>query len=106
MNNVFGAKLHITNLGTKEDGIHVEFLEYITPRDGKPFPRDTKSNDLWHWQTTFETNQVNPLVDILTKNKFNFISSGLVNFDGNNLGFKKALLVRDVDGHAVRIIEK
>lgn len=106
LNNVFGAKLHITNLRTKDDGIHVEFLEYITPRDGKPFPRDTKSNDLWHWQTSFEANQVNPLTDILSKNKYDFVSSGLINFNGNNLGFKKALLVRDIDGHAVRILER
>lgn len=106
LNNVFGAKLHITGLRTKDDGIAVEFLEYLTPRDGKPFPKDTKSNDLWHWQTTFETNQVNPLADVLSNNKFDFISSGLVNLDGNKLGFKWALLVRDRDGHAIRLIEK
>ena len=98
--------MHITNLGAKEDGIHIEFLEYITLRDGKPFPNDNKSNDLWHWQTSFEANQVNQLADILSKNKFDFISSGLVNFNGNILGFKKALLVRDTDGHAVRIISQ
>jgi catechol 2,3-dioxygenase-like lactoylglutathione lyase family enzyme len=106
LNNVFGAKLHITGLRTKEDGIAVEFLEYLTPRDGKPFPKDTKSNDLWHWQTSFEANEVNPLLNVLTKNKFDFISGGAVDFFGNNLGYKKALLVRDTDGHAVRIVER
>ena len=106
LNNVFGAKLHITNLGTKEDGIHVEFLEYLAPRDGKPFPPVTKSNDVWHWQTTFAANQLNPLADVLSKNKFDFISSGVIDFNGNKLGFQRALLVRDTDGHAVRIIEK
>lgn len=98
--------MHITNLGTKEEGIHVELLEYVTPRDGKPFPNDTKSNDLWHWQTSFEANQVNQFADILLKNKYKFISSGLVDFAKNSFGFKKALLVRDVDGHAVRIISR
>ncbi len=106
LNNVFGAKLHITGLRTKEDGIAVEFLEYLTPRDGKPFPNDTKSNDLWHWQTSFEANQVNSLALLLTKNKFDFISSGLVDFGGIKLELNSALLVRDADGHAVRIIEK
>jgi catechol 2,3-dioxygenase-like lactoylglutathione lyase family enzyme len=103
LNNVFGAKLHITNLGTKEDGIHVEFLEYLTPRDGKPFPKDTRSNDLWHWQTTFETVKVEDLASTLMKNKYDFISTGLVSFNLNKLGFNKAFLVRDSDGHAVRI---
>ena len=102
LNNVFGAKLHITNLGTKEDGIHVEFLEYLAPRDGKPFPKDTRSNDLWHWQTSFEAEQAEKLASVLFKNKYDFVSSGLVDFAGN----KKALLVRDIDGHAVRIIER
>jgi catechol 2,3-dioxygenase-like lactoylglutathione lyase family enzyme len=53
LNNVFGAKLHITGLHTAMDGIAVEFLEYVAPRDGRPFPRDTRSSDLWHWETTF-----------------------------------------------------
>ena len=54
----------------------------------------------------FEANQVNYLADILLKNKYNFISSGLVDFAKNSLGFKKALVVRDADGHAVRIISR
>ncbi len=105
LNNIFGAKLHITNLATKEDGIHVEFLEYLTPRDGKTFPKDTKANDLWHWQTSFEAKQTMSLVEILTKGKFEFISSGLVNLGANGSEFNQGLMVRDSDGHAVRIVE-
>ena len=37
LNNVFGAKLHITGLHTKDDGIAVEFLEYVAPTDGRHF---------------------------------------------------------------------
>ncbi len=106
LNNVFGAKLHITGLRTKEEGIAVEFLEYLAPRDGKLFPKDTKSNDLWHWQTSFEAVKADDLATILFKNKYHFISTGVVNFNENNLGCKKAILVRDADGHAARIIEK
>ena len=89
LNNVFGARLHITGLRTKEDGIAVEFLEYLAPRDGKSFPKDTKSNDLWHWQTSFAAEKAEDLATILYKNKYDFVSSGLVNFSGNNLDFKK-----------------
>jgi catechol 2,3-dioxygenase-like lactoylglutathione lyase family enzyme len=106
LNNVFGAKLHITGLRTREDGIAVEFLEYLAPRDGKPFPKDTRSNDLWHWQTGFETNRANDFAAGLFKNKYDFVSSGLVDFTENALGFKKGLMVRDADGHAVRVIER
>lgn len=106
LNNVFGAKLHITGLRTREDGIAVEFLEYLAPCDGKPFPKDTKSSDLWHWQTSFEAEKTDLLTDFLLKSRYDFISSGLVNFSGNNFAFKSALLVRDTDGHAVRVIER
>lgn len=97
LNNVFGAKLHITGLRTKEDGIAVEFLEYIAPRDGKPFPRDTKSNDLWHWQTSFAASNTADLSTLLLKNKYAFLSSGVVDLDQANLGFRKAFAVRDTD---------
>lgn len=106
LNNVFGARLHITGLKTQEDGIAVEFLEYLAPTDGRAFPKDTRSSDLWHWQTSFETSKVESLTEALRSEKFNFVSSGLVQTTGNNYGFGKALLVRDTDGHAVRIIER
>ena len=102
LNNVFGAKLHITGLRTKEDGIAVEFLQYVAPRDGRPFPADTKSSDLWHWQTSFELNRITML---LATYRFTFVSSGAVPFTDKPLGFTSAALVRDPDGHAVRLVE-
>ena len=102
LNNVFGAKLHITGLRTKESGIAVEFLQYVAPRDGRPFPSDTKSSDLWHWQTSFIADRLEMLLNAHT---FNFISSGNVTFPNKELGFAHAALVRDPDGHAVRLIE-
>lgn len=105
LNNVFGAKLHITSLRTAQDGIAVEFLEYLAPHDGRAFPKDTRSNDLWHWQTSFVAPKVNDLSLILRQNKFDFISSGVIDLMDNKFGFKKGLLVRDADGHAIRIIE-
>jgi catechol 2,3-dioxygenase-like lactoylglutathione lyase family enzyme len=102
LNNVFGARLHITGLRTKSDGIAVEFLQYLAPRDGRPFPADTNSSDLWHWQTSFVTNRLETLLGL---HKFNFVSSGVVNFGASRSSFSSAALVRDPDGHAVRLIE-
>ena len=102
LNNVFGAKLHITGLRTKLDGIAVEFLEYVAPRDGKPFPADTRSSDLWHWETSFATAKIDQM---FTSFKPDFISSGIVQFEGKQLGFERAAMIRDPNGHAVRLIE-
>ena len=102
LNNVFGAKLHITGLRTQDEGIAVEFLQYLAPRDGRPFPADTKSSDLWHWQTSFVADKLN---EFLTLNHPNFVSSGEVTFKNKELGFFRGVLIRDPDGHAVRLIE-
>jgi catechol 2,3-dioxygenase-like lactoylglutathione lyase family enzyme len=102
LNNVFGAKLHITGLRTRENGIAVEFLQYVAPADGRPFPSDTKSSDLWHWQTSFAADR---LAALLSTHRFNFVSSGEIVFPGRELGFARGALVRDPDGHAVRLVE-
>lgn len=103
LNNVFGARLLITGLRTQEPGIAVEFLEYLAPSDGRPFPRDTRSNDLWHWQTGFVTAEAEGLAELLRERHFDFISPAVVEFGASDLWFRRALTVRDPDGHAVRI---
>jgi catechol 2,3-dioxygenase-like lactoylglutathione lyase family enzyme len=103
LNNVEGARLQITGLATDEAGINIEFLDYLQPRDGRPFPTDTKSNDLWHWQTSFSVDEISSLLESF---KPNYISSGAILFDRPELGFRKASLVRDPDGHAVRFISE
>ena len=102
LNNVLGARLHITGLRTKGDGVAVEFLHYLAPRNGRAFPADTKGSDLWHWQTSFVIERLSLL---LRADQFNFISCGPVTFASRPLGFARAALVRDPDGHAVRLIE-
>ena len=51
LNHVFGSRVRITSLRA-ESGSGVEFLEYVTPRDGRPFPSDTRDDDIWHVHTT------------------------------------------------------
>src|SRR6201981_3986377 len=54
LNNVFGTHLRITALrGTTGPGI--ELLEYLAPRDGRPFPSDEHTNDIVHRQTVLLT---------------------------------------------------
>jgi catechol 2,3-dioxygenase-like lactoylglutathione lyase family enzyme len=51
LNHVFGARVRITSLRAPK-GPGIEFLEYLTPRDGRPFPADAQPSDLVHWETT------------------------------------------------------
>lgn len=105
LNNVFGAHLRITALrGTSGPGI--ELLEYLAPRDGRPFPSDERASDVVHRQTALLTRSADSVAQQLHVTKVNFVSSGVVVNQTGQLGFSKAFLVRDPDGHVVEIEEK
>ena len=105
LNNVFGARLRITSLRAAH-GPGIEFLEYLTPRDGRPMPADVRANDLMHWQTTLVTRGIASAAQRLLAEKFTLVSPGAVDLAEGHLGFTAGLLVRDPDGHALQVIER
>lgn len=105
LNNVFGARLRITALRAAE-GPGIEFLEYLAPRDGRPYPSDARANDLFHWQTRLSTRSVDAAAQSLIGVKPVFVSTGVVSLGDGALGFNKGLLVRDPDGHVMQLTEK
>jgi catechol 2,3-dioxygenase-like lactoylglutathione lyase family enzyme len=105
LNNVFGARLRITSLRAAA-GPGIEFLEYLAPRDGRPLPPDTRANDIMHWQTKLFTKDAALAAHRVRTERFPFVSSGVVDIPGATLGFTKAILVRDPDGHSMQLTEK
>ena len=105
LNNVFGARLRITALRAAA-GPGIEFLEYLAPRDGRPYPADSRSNDLWHWQTRLRLDAAAAAGQRLRGAHSAFISPGVITLPSDSLGFGKGLLLRDPDGHAVELVEK
>jgi catechol 2,3-dioxygenase-like lactoylglutathione lyase family enzyme len=105
LNNVFGAHLRITALRAP-NGPGIEFLEYLTPRDGRPFPADTRASDLWHWQINLSTVDVDPAAEALRDGRARFASSGVTRLPDHSLGFATGLMARDPDGHALLLIEQ
>src|SRR5438128_2222004 len=105
LNQVFGAHLRITGMrgGT---GPGIEFLEYLTPRDGRSRPADTHANDIVHWQTTIATDDVDLMAKQLRDAHVGFVSSGVVVMSKDKPGFSKGALVSDPDGHDVLLIQK
>ncbi len=105
LNNVFGAHLRITALrGVNGPGI--ELLDYLAPRDGRPYPADEHANDIVHRQTMVLSRNADAAATQLQNSRVNFVSSGVVGNHTGQLGFKKAFIMRDPDGHAVEIEEK
>jgi catechol 2,3-dioxygenase-like lactoylglutathione lyase family enzyme len=105
LNNVFGARLRITAVKAPS-GPGIEFLEYLTPRDGRPYPLDARANDLIHWQTTLIVDDADEAAEGLLEKGYIFISPGSVPVPETKLGFKKGFLVRDPDGHVMNVVEK
>jgi len=85
LNNVRGARLRITTL-RGGSGPGIELLEYLAPRDGRPYPSDARVNDLLHWHVRLvgggDSPRPKPAAD-----------------EPNGLG----VLVRDPDGHVVHL---
>jgi catechol 2,3-dioxygenase-like lactoylglutathione lyase family enzyme len=103
LNNVFGARLRITTLRAP-NGPGVELLQYLAPSNGRPAPLDLRANDLLHWQTTIETTTADAAERAMLRTHAALVSPGLVDIPAGTAPFSRAMLVRDPDGHAVRIV--
>jgi catechol 2,3-dioxygenase-like lactoylglutathione lyase family enzyme len=104
LNNVPGARLHITGLRAAA-GPGIEFLEYLAPRDGRPYPADERPSDLVHWQTSVVVPDVSAATKAVRRGNFHLISAAPVELPDTALGFSRGILVRDPDGHAVQLVE-
>lgn len=95
LNQVFGARLDINGLHAGS-GFGVEFLNYIAPPGGRPYPPDSRADDLWHYQTEIKVDDLNGLMQKLDKEGF-----AKKSFNTVEIGSSKMCLYRDPDGHAV-----
>ena len=95
LNQIFGARLDINGLHA-DTGFGVEFLRYIAPPGGRPYPSGSSPADLWHYQTELLTDDLPGLIRKLETGGFVKISTAVVEIDG-----RKLFLLRDPDGHAV-----
>src|SRR5262249_61457040 len=102
LNNVFGAHLRITSLRAGS-GPGVELLEYLSPRDGSPFPLDEHANDVIHRQMVLVTKSTDQAARDLFSAKVNFVSSGVIANRKDELGYCTAFIVRAPDPHPVAI---
>jgi catechol 2,3-dioxygenase-like lactoylglutathione lyase family enzyme len=100
-----GARARVTGLVPKIEPPGVELLEYELPTAGRPIPPDSLPTDLWHWQTTLVVPDAEAAAMTL-KGKARMVSSGAVALPAGALGFRKGVLVRDSDGHALLLASR
>jgi catechol 2,3-dioxygenase-like lactoylglutathione lyase family enzyme len=103
--NVFGARVRITSLRSME-GPGIEFLEYLTPGDGRSMPADEHANDLVHHQTRLVTDDIEAALRVLQERHYQLVSSGVVTLPKAEIGFHLAVIVRDPDGHPMELAKR
>jgi catechol 2,3-dioxygenase-like lactoylglutathione lyase family enzyme len=105
LNNVPGARLRITTLRAAE-GPAIELLEYLAPRDGRPFPADTRANDLVRWHSLLLTPDAEAAAKRLGASTRATGQPVVVSMSSGVLGFRQGFVARDPDGHAVQVRAK
>jgi len=104
LNQMFGARLLITGLQA-QSGFGVEFLDYIAPPGGRPYPIDSSPLDLWHWHTSIRVGNVAAVYQKIQEANYKIISSGLIEFDSSSPLGSKGFITRGPDGHAFLVYE-
>jgi catechol 2,3-dioxygenase-like lactoylglutathione lyase family enzyme len=104
LNNVFGARLRITTLRAAK-GPAIEFLEYLSPRDGRKMQADTMANDLWHWHIRLQTRRLDEIPLLLRPLNARITSGDVVAFADDRLRFQRGYVAADPDGHALLFTE-
>lgn len=104
LNNVEGARLRITGLKANQ-GMGIEFLEYLQPDNARALPEATKPNDLIHWETTLFVEDADIAAEKLRQGGYQFVSEKVAEITEPTLNFKRAFMVRDPDGHVLRIVQ-
>jgi catechol 2,3-dioxygenase-like lactoylglutathione lyase family enzyme len=104
LNGVEGAHLRITTLRAAH-GPGVELLQYLEPAGGRPFPADARPNDLVHWQTTLLVAALDGAGRAALGAGATLASRAPAELAGSRLSLRRALLIRDPDGHALLLAE-
>ena len=105
ISGIFGARVQVNSM-KPPSGIGFELLEYIAPTNGKDMPIDSKANDLWHCQTIIAVSNLETMAQQLRTAPCSFVSPGVVEMSANELGFAKALAIKDLDGHVLHLVEE
>ena len=106
LDGVINPRVRVTAVMPEKSPPFVEFLHYEVPSDARPIPGDTTAVDLWHWQTSLVVDDVAAAAKALRAAGVRFVSSGVVDVPNKALGFARAVMVTDPDGHAVRLVQR
>jgi catechol 2,3-dioxygenase-like lactoylglutathione lyase family enzyme len=104
LSGVAHAKVKISSLKASV-GLGIELLEYIELDNGRPMQIDTHPNDLWFCQTTMTTENPISKIQQLKDERFPLISTDVIPTSESNIEFGQSILIKDPDGHIIKLIQ-
>jgi len=104
LTGVAGADVRITGLRPPRAIPGVELLDYAAPTDGRPYPADAHVNDVVHWHTIVAVDDVAEAAATLRRAGYS-VPSEIVTLPDRALGYARAALVRDPDGHVLELVD-
>jgi catechol 2,3-dioxygenase-like lactoylglutathione lyase family enzyme len=105
LSGVAGARVRITGFASKR-GPGVEFLSYLAPGPGRAAPSESSVCDLWHWEITVEVADLADALARVATAGGTTRASDPVDVTALDLAYTRAALVRDLDGHALRLVQR
>ena len=103
LSGVFGARARVARLRLGDE--HLELSEYTAPR-GRPYPADTRGNDLWFQHIAIIVSDMDRAYARLRRHSVPHASTGpqrLPDWNPNAAGIS-AYYFRDPDGHFLEIL--
>jgi catechol 2,3-dioxygenase-like lactoylglutathione lyase family enzyme len=106
-----GTRVRITGHRAPE-GPGVECLDYREPTGGRPMPADQNAADAAHWQIRLAVRDLEGIAAGVAKAGGRAVRPGAAGLEpleleletAQALGFRRALQVRDPDGHALQLV--
>lgn len=100
-----GAVVRVTGLRPQHtSGPGLEFLQYLTPADGRPAPPSVRPSDIAHVRVVLEVDDLERVVEQLSRSDTPFISPRPGRVSGTP--FALGVMVKDPDGHAVLLVQR
>ncbi len=97
------AQVQVTPLDAVEDGIGVEFLDYIKPGTGRSVPRDWQIDHLSHMHYIAEVENIESSFDELRQQGVNVVSPSVIQFP-ESYRYQQGYLIRDSDEHSLLLV--
>ena len=88
-------------------GAGIECLNYREPSGRRPLPADQTSADLAHWQIRLEVSDLEGIASRVEAYGGSLVSDAIVELPDQQveaLGFRRALQIRDPDGHHLQLV--